>query len=317
MKKQNHKKRGVFVGLLILTVLGVIWTGWYGLLLVNFLTYDSLISKRVQNFILHYFSPPIYRLLKGMAVIILAFCMGLLVKTLLLGIVLIPSSSMEPALMTGDWALVNKLCYGPLIPFVFMKRDEQKKLKGYTNIKRDDIIVFKRNKYEKQLVKRCVGLPGEQIEIKEGAVYVNAKLLPNQIKTGRLASFNYYTFPRSAMHRWSPSNFGPLLIPGKGVEIEIEFKTIDLYKEVIRAFENKKIMMSEDGVYIDGRLTKHYTFMNDYYFVLGDNRDQSRDSRFFGFVPEKAIRGRITSVLYSSGDHRDNNLFGSIFKKIK
>jgi len=279
---------------------------------------------------------PVYKVLRGIALISAAFLLGLLVKILLLGIVLIPSASMEGTLMVGDLVLVNKLRYGPVvsnvraaIPFrhlLFGKEErnrkwERRKLKGYASVMRNDVLVFKRHYYEKQLVKRCIGLPGEEIEVKKNIVYIDGRETHSYAKITQLpiATNIYHTFPHSFQYRhWTIADFGPLLIPRKGQSVSLRPDNIDLYKEVIQSFENKKLTIDEDQIYIDGLKVTNYQFENNYYFVMGDNRAVSRDSRFFGFVPEKAILGTTSLVLFSfAGEEEGHEKDKRFFKRIK
>lgn len=113
---------------------------------------------------------------------------------------------------------------------------------------------------------------------------------------------NDYLFPANyAEHRgWTRSNYGPIKIPKKGETIELTAENWPVYERVIRNYEHHTDSYVRNGqVYIDGKPADKYTFAMDYYFMMGDNRDNSLDSRYWGFVPEDHIVGRPERVLIS------------------
>ncbi len=108
-----------------------------------------------------------------------------------------------------------------------------------------------------------------------------------------------YIFPHHAGFPWNEDNFGPIYIPKKGKTIEINPSNIPLYERVIGVYEGKQLEVTQDQVLIDGQPVNSYTFEMDYYFMVGDNRHNSADSRFWGFVPEDHIVGRAMFVWLS------------------
>lgn len=102
----------------------------------------------------------------------------------------------------------------------------------------------------------------------------------------------YNIFPHAPDYPWNNDNFGPIYIPQKGVTISLTPKVLPLYKKIIRDYEGNTIGVSGNQVSINGQVTDSYTFKQDYYWMMGDNRDHSEDSRSWGYVPANHIVGK-------------------------
>ena len=363
---------------------------------------------------------------------------------------IIPTGSLEKTLLIGDFLFVSKFHYGARTPTsavafpmvhdtipIIKKRSYLKKpqlpyfrLPGFQDVKRNDIVVFSwpadtvRKFFVKEkgiikpidkksnYVKRCVGIPGDSLEIINGFVYINGvqNALPDRAKTqythygynnkgvssrklldAGYKDFNrkykirkatqaaydaiapyilgvlsnddeYYTvitpssgippeiigklrisakelldakkeitltvleakeilrtgivdsivqritqtktaninfFPNAIPYDWNEDNFGPILIPKAGMTVDINEQTLPLFKKIIREYEKNELSKEGSTIFINGKEASSYTFEQDYYWMMGDNRHRSEDSRYWGYVPEDHVVGKPVLVWFS------------------
>ena len=310
----------------------------------------------------------------------------------------IPTSSLEKSLLIGDFLFVSKFHYGartpmttiaaPMVhdslPLVKSKSYLKKpvlpyfRIPGFQKIKRNEIVVFnwpvdtvrfffdrsnvhidkpidKKSNY----VKRCVAIPGDSLEIKDGYIFINGKqtVLPDRAKTQYFhnvtttsqfnpsslitrygstelgggnnefivnltdenasklknnphvksvvkqispkGTFDSTVFPHNKQYPWSKDNFGPIYIPEAGKTVALNAKTLPFYKRIIEVYENNNLTINGDEIFINGKLATSYTFKQDYYWMMGDNRHNSEDARYWGYVPFDHVVGKPVFIWFS------------------
>ncbi|HWR00613.1 MAG TPA: signal peptidase I [Chlorobaculum sp.] len=209
----------------------------------------------------------------------------------------IPTGSMEKTLLAGDFLFVNKYVYGPKVPFTDIR------LPKLHDVRRGDIIVFKFPKDRNlNYIKRCVAVPGDTLEIRARQMFINGKpvSLPEHgqfIGAEMPPGYgDFQIFP--SLSNFNKDNYGPLHIPRKGDVIELTPKTLPIYRDLI-ADEGHTVSLVGDRVFVDGMALGRYTVGRNYYFAMGDNRDNSLDSRYWGFLPETDLVGQALMVYWS------------------
>ncbi|MBS1634641.1 MAG: signal peptidase I [Bacteroidetes bacterium] len=136
--------------------------------------------------------------------------------------------------------------------------------------------------------------------------------------------FNKDIFPHSTRYPWNNDNYGPLVIPKAGATVQIDTGNICIYEKILSTYDDGIHQITRNGAQVlyDGKPLTSYTFKQDYYWMMGDNRHNSADSRFWGFVPFDHVVGRPVFVWFSMKDPKNNpvsgsNLLGSLFKNSK
>jgi signal peptidase I len=368
------------------TVLVIATFGFY----IYYLNYTQTLDYQANRNL-----DPEHKAADTISSLLFAIIVATIVHTYFIQPYTIPTSSLEKSLLVGDFLFVSKMNYGARVPMTTVampmvhdtipltKRKSYLtwpqlpylRLPGFQTIERTDIVVFnwpadtvykfrdrsglrvdkpidKKSNY----VKRCVGIPGDSLSIKDGLVYINGKelILPERAKpqfsynvvldgktpidfeylfkdmdiTDGAAFLNQQTrdtlfisaltavnaerfkntpgitavnriisknvedgiFPH--INKWNRDNFGPIYIPQKGKTVALNLESLPFYKTIISDYEKKDLKVNGNEIRIDGKVVTTYTFDQNYYWMMGDNRHNSEDSRYWGYVPENHIVGK-------------------------
>jgi signal peptidase I len=408
-----------------LYTLWVIWLGNYWWLIGLVVIFDIYITDKVHWAFWKKKNPPGGRqtkVVEWIDAIIFAVIAASFIRMFFIEAYTIPTSSMEKSLLVGDYLFVSKVAYGPKTPntpisfpfvhntlplsrtkksYVEWVKRPYKRLKGFGNIKNNDVVVFHfpegdtvalymQNQSYYQLIrsygrqrvwneprnfgeivshpvdkrenyiKRCIGLPGDVIQMNRGQVTVNGqpqqridgiqqnylvqtngtsinpraldrlniaeddrtvfsgerymfplieenvealKGFANVVSVDKLeenpGEWDPMVFPHDKNYPWNVDNFGPITIPAKGQHVKLTMENLPFYKRIIHVYENNELTVNGNDIVINGETTDSYTFKMNYFWMMGDNRHNSADSRMWGFVPEDHVVGKASFIWLS------------------
>lgn len=224
----------------------------------------------------------------------------------------VPTGSMEGTVRAGDFLFVNRVVFSPstpqIIPFVNIPLPYIR-FPGLRQPQRGEVIVFIFPGYRDEVeprefqyyLKRCVAIAGDTVEIRNKRLFVNGveQPLPPQALVTNLPpppGDQYRTFPRG--RGYTRDNYGPIRVPKRGDTIWLSLTNLLEWDIFIRR-EGHTVTVRDGAILIDGRPTTFYVVERDYCFGLGDNRDNSEDSRYWGFIPVENVVGKPMIVYWS------------------
>ena len=244
----------------------------------------------------------------------------------------IPTGSMENTLIVGDFLLVNKFIYGVSTPRNIPFTDTRLpflRLPGFRNPHRGDVVVFDYpgnrddliSKDIVNFVKRLIGEPGDTVQIINKVVMVNNKIFENppdaifSSTTMEPSVSEAHLFPKGC--GWNEDYYGPLYVPKKGDTIHLTTQNLESWKTFIMREGHIPGVTSDSKITIDNVPMKDYIVERDYYFMMGDNRNNSADSRTWGFVPRENIIGEPMLIYWSWDPAIPFSELGKLFQSIK
>ena len=253
----------------------------------------------------------------------------------------IPTDSMQPTLQPGDNILVNKSIMGARIFNIWGAAEEKEveihRLPGLGKVKRNDVLVFhypyphKNDSLSMHLlkyyVKRCIALPGDTMGIRKGHYYIKGidELIGNieaQKRIEKLQKENTRgivmdAYPWDKYIDWTIQDFGPLHVPARGQTVVMDSTAVKLYRNLIEWEQKEKLTYQGKEVFLGDSLIWEYRFQENYYFMGGDYMENSKDSRYWGLLPEPYIVGVATRIWKSVDKSTGKIRWDRVMKKIE
>ena len=253
----------------------------------------------------------------------------------------IPTNSMQPTLLPGDNILVNKTLMGARIFNIWKAADGKvvniHRLPRQGKVKRNDVLVFhypyphKNDSLSMHLlkyyVKRCIALPGDTMVIRKGHYYIKGINEPignieAQKRIEKLQKENARgivmdAYPWDKYINWTIQDFGPLHVPARGQMVVMDSTAVKLYRNLIEWEQKKPLTKKENQVYLGDSLIQEYCFQENYYFVGGDYMENSKDSRYWGLLPEPYIVGVSTRIWKSVDKSTGKIRWDRVMKRIE
>ena len=182
--------------------------------------------------------------------------------------------------------------YNALIPFLMgVNQREDQTIELYTDAERIPIRVLQEERIAlKEVLKseQLVNLPLDKVEWLQSQERIDSVVMDVSPK----GVPGYAIFPNHPNYTWNEDNFGPIYLPQSGDIVSLDIETLPLYKRIIEVYENHNLKVENNSILIDGKAADSYQFEKNYYWMMGDNRDHSEDSRSWGYVPEDHILGK-------------------------
>lgn len=172
---------------------------------------------------------------------------------------------------------------------VYAPKGINKKFRDEVDIADEDYEIWKRDPMHQLPLQASVA---KQLEERPSVQHVNLSVMPK-------GEWVPYLFPFDSNYKWNQDNYGPIYLPESGATVELNMKTLPFYRRAITVYEGNKLKVKGTDIYINGEIATNYTFKMGYYWMMGDNRHNSADSRFWGFVPEDHVVGKASFVWLS------------------
>ena len=290
---------------------------------------DWFVDKLVRKLISLFFSLCVF------------FSIGCFVLVTTIASFRIPTDSMQPTLQPGDNILVNKSIMGARIFNIWEVAEEKEvdiyRLPGLRKVKRNDVLVFhypyphKSDSLSMHLlkyyVKRCIALPGDTMGIRKGRYYIKGINEPignveAQKRIEKLQKENprgivMDAYPWDKYIDWTIQDFGPLHVPARGQTVVMDSTAVKLYRNLIEWEQKEKLTYQGKEVFLGDSLIREYRFQENYYFMGGDYMENSKDSRYWGLVPEPFVVGVATKIWKSVSPQSGKVRWDRIMKKIE
>jgi len=194
---------------------------------------------------------------------------------------------------------INQNTYNEILPYIIGTSG---------NTRENFVVITKENGFPIKLINKLNLKISELLDIEKKLTLTirESLLLNNQnwidtvlmdANNSKTPNLNY--FPNKIPYNWNEDFFGPIIIPKKNQIIKITKENLPLYKKIIVDYENNKLKTSREKIFINGKEVNEYKFKQDYYWMMGDNRHQSEDSRVWGFVPKDHIVGKPIFIWFS------------------
>ena len=290
---------------------------------------DWFVDKLVRKLISLFFSLCVF------------FSIGCFVLVTTIASFRIPTDSMQPTLQPGDNILVNKSIMGARIFNIWEAAEEKEveihRLPGLGKVKRNDVLVFhypyphKNDSLSMHLlkyyVKRCIALPGDTMGIRKGHYYIKgidepigniqAQKRIEKLQKENARGIVMDTYPWDKYIDWTIQDFGPLHVPARGQTVAMDSTAVKLYRNLVEWEQKEKLTYQGKDVFLGDSLIQEYSFQENYYFMGGDYMENSKDSRYWGLLPEPYIVGVATRIWKSVDNSTGRIRWDRVMKRIE
>ena len=290
---------------------------------------DWFVDKLVRKLISLFFSLCVF------------FSIGCFVLVTTIASFRIPTDSMQPTLQPGDNILVNKSIMGARIFNIWEAAEEKEveihRLPGLGKVKRNDVLVFhypyphKNDSLSMHLlkyyVKRCIALPGDTMGIRKGHYYIKgidepigniqAQKRIEKLQKENARGIVMDTYPWDKYIDWTIQDFGPLHVPARGQTVAMDSTAVKLYRNLVEWEQKEKLTYQGKDVFLGDSLIQEYRFQENYYFMGGDYMENSKDSRYWGLLPEPYIVGVATRIWKSVDNSTGRIRWDRVMKRIE